>query len=81
MNTGRVGECPANRLVFRAGFRQHLEPGAPGGECGEAHGRVYGVLPRSGLHEEAGSGKGGTFTPSPAHRLLPKEWVGVGLGV
>uniref|UniRef100_A0A8C0VHU8 Thymidine kinase, cytosolic n=1 Tax=Cyanistes caeruleus TaxID=156563 RepID=A0A8C0VHU8_CYACU len=41
------------------GLWEHPEPGATGGERGEAERCVHGVLPRGLLHQEAGSRAGG----------------------
>uniref|UniRef100_A0A8D2QIY4 Thymidine kinase n=1 Tax=Zonotrichia albicollis TaxID=44394 RepID=A0A8D2QIY4_ZONAL len=60
------------------GLWEHPEPGAAGGERGEAERCVHGVLPRGLLHQEAGSRAGGEcpwnrncFTFSPAGTETP----------
>lgn len=49
----------ASSPLFGTGLWEHPEPGAAGGERGEAERSVHGVLPGGLLHQEAGSRAGG----------------------
>ena len=61
----------------RAAFRSHPEPGAAGGERGEAERRVHGVLPGGRLHQAAGPGEGGSCPP-PSLRGVRGRPAGAG---